>query len=78
MEKVIDIANRAIADYGFRQAVIYGTADIAAKWSLTDAEADVLSGPVLNELSTLPIPVQPADIPSEQARMAEMIMGLNF
>ena len=77
MEKIIDIANRAIADYGFRQAVIYGVADISAKWSLTDTEAAVLAGPVLNELSALPIPVQPSDIPSEQARIEEIIRGLS-
>ena len=76
MERVIDIANRAIADYGFRQAVIYGMADIVAKWSLTDREAAVLSGPVLDELGALPIPVQPSDIPSEQARVEGIIRGL--
>jgi len=76
MDKVIDITNRAIADYGFRQAVIYGVADIAAKWSLSDAEAAVLSGTVLDELTALPIPVQPANIPAEQARVAEIIRGL--
>ena len=77
MEKVIDIANRAIADYGFRQAVIYGMADIMAKWSLTETEAAVLSGPVLDELSALPIPVQPSDIPAEQVRVEGIIRRLS-
>ena len=77
MEKIIDIANRAIADYGFRQAVIYGVADISAKWSLTDAAAALLSGPGVLALSALPIPVQPSDIPSEQARIEEIIRGLS-
>ena len=36
MEKLIDIANRAVADYGFRQAVLYGAADIARRWELTE------------------------------------------
>jgi len=76
MDKLIDIANRAIADYGFRQAVLYGSADIARKWELTEDEATLLSGAVLSELTALPIPVQPADIPSEQARVSEVIRGL--
>ena len=47
MDKLIDIANRAIADYGFRQAVLYGAADISRKWELTEEEAALLSGAVL-------------------------------
>jgi hypothetical protein len=31
---------------------------------------------VLAELSALPIPVQPDDIPAQQARVAEVIKGL--
>ncbi len=76
MDKLIDIANRAIADYGFRQAVLYGAADIARKWELTEEEAALLSGAVLSELNALPIPVQPADIPAEQARVSGVILGL--
>jgi hypothetical protein len=76
MDKLIDIANRAIADYGFRQAVLYGAADIARKWELTEEEATLLSGAVLSELTALPIPVQPADIPAEQARVSGVILGL--
>ena len=76
MNKLIDIANRAIADYGFRQAVLYGAADIARKWELTEEEATLLSGAVLSELTALPIPVQPADIPAEQARVSGVILGL--
>ena len=74
---MIDLANRAVADYGFRQAVLYGATDIASKWSLSEDEAELLSGTVLAELSALPIPVQPADIPAEQARVAEVIKGLS-
>lgn len=76
MEKLIDIATRAVADYGFRQAVLYGASDIARRWELSEEETALLSGPVLSELSALPIPVQPADIPVEQARVSEMIKGL--
>jgi hypothetical protein len=77
MDKLIDIANRAVADYGFRQAVLYGAADIARRWDLSEDEAALLSGPVLAELSALPIPVQPADVPAEQARVADVIRGLS-
>ncbi len=76
MDKLIDIANRAVADYGFRQAVLYGSADIARRWSLTVDETALLSGPVSAELSALPIPVQPPDIPAEEARLSEFIRGL--
>ena len=37
MDKVIEIANRAVADYGFRQAVLYGAGEIARRWELTQA-----------------------------------------
>ena len=76
MEKLIDIANRAVADYGFRQAVLYGSADIAHRWSLDEEEAALLSGPVTAELSALPIPVEPAHILAEQARLSNVIRGM--
>ena len=57
MDKVIEIANRAVADYGFRQAVLYGADDIARRWELTVDERSVLEGPVLERLGALPIPV---------------------
>jgi hypothetical protein len=76
MENLIDIASRAVADYGFRQAVLYGSADVARRWFLSEEEAALLSGPVLEALSALPIPVQPEDIPAEQARVSDVIRGL--
>ncbi|MDE0721190.1 MAG: hypothetical protein OSB75_11635 [Dehalococcoidia bacterium] len=76
MDKLIDIANRAVADYGFRQAVLYGAADIASKWALSEEESVLLTGQVVAELKALPIPVQPDDIPAQQARVAEVIKGL--
>ena len=73
MEKVIEISDRAVADYGFRQAVLYGADDVSRRWGLSDQERSILEGIVVEALSALPIPVQPADIPGEQARLAEMI-----
>ncbi len=73
MEKVIEISDRAVADYGFRQAVLYGADDVGQRWGLSDQERSVLEGIVVEALSALPIPVQPAEIPAEQARLAELI-----
>ena len=44
MDKVIEITNRAVADYGFRQAVLYGSADIGRRWGLTGPEQEALEG----------------------------------
>ena len=76
MDKLIDIANRAVADYGFRQAVLYGAGDITSKWALSEEESVLLTGQVLGELKALPIPAQPDDIPAHQSRVAEVIKGL--
>ena len=73
MEKVIEISDRAVADYGFRQAVLYGADDVSRRWGLSDQERSVLESVVVEALSALPIPVQPANIPGEQARLAELI-----
>ena len=73
MDKVIEIANRAVADYGFRQAVLYGADEIARRWELTQDERTVLEGPVLERLAALPVPVQPEHIPGEQAQIADLI-----
>ncbi len=73
MDKVIEIANRAVADYGFRQAVLYGADEIARRWELTQDERSVLEGPVLERLGALPILVQPEHIPGEQAQIADLI-----
>ena len=73
MEKVIEISDRAVADYGFRQAVLYGADDVSRRWGLSDQERSVLESVVVEALSALPIPVQPANIPREQARLAELI-----
>ena len=73
MDKLIEIADRAVADYGFRQAVLYGAGDIARRWELSDQERAVLVGAVLQRLGALPVPVQPQDVPGEQSRLAELI-----
>ena len=73
MDKLIEVVNRAVADYGFRQAVLYGVEDIGRRAGFTQKEQAILEGTVLDLLAALPIPVQPADIPGEQAKLAGAI-----
>ena len=73
MESLIEIANKAIADYGFRQVVLWSPDDIIARWDLSSQEAQVLKGPVLEALEALPIPVEPQDVSGEQDRLARLI-----
>ena len=73
MEKVIEISDRAVADYGFRQAVLYGADDVGQRWGLSEQERSVLESVVVEALNSLPVPVQPAEIPGEQARLADLI-----
>jgi hypothetical protein len=73
VDKLIDIIDRAVADYGFRQAVLYGAQDVARRWVLSEQERSVLEGPVLEMLAALPIPVEPDDVPAEQARLTQAI-----
>ena len=73
MDKLIDIAERAVADYGFRQAILYGAEDVARRWELSDQERSLLNGLVVEMLAGLPIPVEPDVVPAEQARLAQVI-----
>ena len=67
------LPDRAVADYGFRQAVLYGADDVARRWELSDQERAVLESTVLERLAALPIPVEPEDVPAEQQRLADAI-----
>ena len=73
MDKLIEIADRAAADYGFRQIVQWSPDDIVGEWGLSDREAGVLKGPLKDALDELPIPVEPSDLPREQERLAQII-----
>ena len=73
MENLIKITNRAVADYGFRQAVLYGADNVGHRAGFTEKEQAILEGTVLELLAALPVPVQPADIQEEQARLAGAI-----
>ena len=73
MEKLIEITNRAVADYGFRQAVLYGFDDVARRSGFSQQEQAVFQGTVLELLAALPVPVQPQDLPAVQARLEKAI-----
>ena len=73
MKNLIEITNRAVADYGFRQAVLYGADDVARRSRFSAQEQAILQGTVLELLAALPVPVQPQDIPAEQARLEKAI-----
>ena len=70
MDKVIEITDRAVADYGFRLAVLYGAADVARRWELSAAEQALLEGAALELLAALPNPVEPENVAAEQQRVA--------
>ena len=73
MDKVIEISNRAVADYGFRLAVLYGAADIAQRWELSERQRALLETTALELLAALPNPVEPAQVAAEQERVAAAI-----
>ncbi len=73
MEKLIEITNKAVADYGFRQIVQWSPKDIVAQWQLSTREAEILTGVIKDELDRLPVPVEPKDVPGEQERLAGVI-----
>ena len=67
-----EIIDRAVADYGFRLAVMWGTGDVAAGSDLTPQEAQTLHELVVPELKKLPNPVEPTDHATVQERLAEL------
>lgn len=66
------IIDRAVADYGFRLAVMWGADDVVAGSDLTSREARALEELVVPELKKLPNPVEPADHATVQERLAKL------
>ncbi len=66
------IIDRAVADYGFRLAVMWGTDDVIAGSDLTSGEGEFLRDLVVPELKKLPNPVEPADHAVVQERLANL------
>ena len=73
MHALVEIAGKAIADYGFRQVVLYSIDDVVDQWGLSSREAGVLRGAVLEALEALPIPVEPQDVAAETDRFTTLI-----
>ncbi|MDE0233297.1 MAG: hypothetical protein OXI56_05040 [bacterium] len=67
-----EIIDRAVADYGFRLAVMWGTDDVIAGSDLTTGEAEFLRDLVVPELKKLPNPVEPVDHAAVQERLANL------
>ena len=72
METLRELIEMAVADYGFRLAVMWGPDDVIAMSSLTDEEASVLKRDLLPELKALPDPVEPDDRPNVNRRLLEL------
>ena len=69
-----EIIDQAVVDYGFRLAVMWGTADVVAASDLTPGEARILGELIVPELKQLPNPVEPADHARVQERLAELAL----
>lgn len=61
MSSLAEIIEQAVADYGFRLAVMWGTDDLIERMELDDHEGRVLTNIVVPELRRLPNPVEPGD-----------------
>ena len=71
-ETLGELIEDAVADYGFRLAVMWGTEDVIIMSSLSQAEASVLRSTVVPELKRLPDPVEPGDRSSVCRRLLEL------
>lgn len=67
------LAERAIADYGFRQALLWGTDEVLASWELPPGEAAAVRGSLLPALEALPVPVEPSERPAALQRLLELL-----
>jgi hypothetical protein len=73
VDKLLDIARRAVDDYGFRQVAQWSPEDLVAERHLSPGEAEVLKGPLKHELDRLPIPVEPGDRGRELENLERVI-----
>ena len=70
-----EIVEKAVADYGFRLAVMWGVDDVVAASDLTADEAQALRDVVAPELRLLADPVEPGDRPRIQKRIADLAVS---
>jgi hypothetical protein len=75
MEPLKEIIDKAIANYGFRQVVMWSPDDIIDQWGLSDQETRVLQDILIEELEALPVPVEPENVAAEIERLEGLIEG---
>ena len=73
MDKLKEIAKRAVEDYGFRQIAQWSPDDLVEQWGLSPDEAQVLKGPLKEQIDALPVPVEPADYGAVEGRLNALI-----
>ncbi len=73
MDKLKEIAKRAVEDYGFRQIAQWSPDDLVDQWDLSPDEAQVLKGPLKEQIDQLPIPVEPVDYETVEGRLNALI-----
>ena len=73
MDKLKEIAKRAVEDYGFRQIAQWSPDDLVEQWDLSPDEAQVLKGPLKDEIDRLPVPVEPTDYEAVEGRLNSLI-----
>jgi hypothetical protein len=72
-EALQQLVEHAIADYGFRQALLWGTDDVVASAGLDAAEGAALRERLLTEIEGLPVPVEPTERPTQLARLLALL-----
>jgi len=73
MEKLTQIVNKAIEDYGFRQTAMWSPDDVSSMWKLNAKEAKVMKAVVAPALEKLPVPVEPKNYAGEKKRFQGII-----
>ena len=68
-----EIISKAVADYGFRLAVMWGVDDVIAMSDLTNTESDALRSLIVPALKDLPDPVEPSDRSDAVANIIGMV-----
>lgn len=68
-----EIIHRAVADYGFRLAVMWGVEDVATGFGLDAHQTGMLTGVIVPELMKLPNPVEPDDQAAVAQRLSELL-----
>ena len=58
------VTHKAVADAGFRQAVVWSPADVGRRYGLTTGEVAFLERELIPRLRRLPVPIEPADLPA--------------